>query len=148
MRDYYASFAKGGFGMIVSEGVYTDTAYSQGYFNQPGLATDAHRDSWKPIVQAVHEAGAAFIAQLMHGGAQTQGNIHHARHVAPSAVQPSGSQLKFYGGEGPYATPAEMSEEDIRRPSPVSRWRPGTRGRPASMESSCMAPTATCCTNS
>ncbi len=68
MRDYYASFAKGGFGMIVSEGVYTDTAYSQGYFNQPGLATDAHRDSWKPIVQAVHEAGAAFIAQLMHGG--------------------------------------------------------------------------------
>ena len=53
-------------------GVYTDTAYSQGYFNQPGLATDAHRDSWKPIVQAVHEAGTAFIAQLMHGGAQTQ----------------------------------------------------------------------------
>jgi len=115
MRDYYASFAKGGFGMLVSEGIYTDTAYSQGYFNQPGLATEVHRDSWKPVVQAVHEAGATFIAQLMHGGAQTQGNIHHARHVAPSAIQPSGSQLTFYGGEGPYATPAEMSEDDIQQ---------------------------------
>jgi len=29
MRDYYASFAKGGFGMVISEGIYTDTAYSQ-----------------------------------------------------------------------------------------------------------------------
>ena len=111
MRDYYASFAKGGFGMIVSEGVYTDTAYSQGYFNQPGLATDAHRDSWKPIVRFTKPVRRS---SRKHGGAQTQGNIHHARHVAPSAVQPSGSQLKFYGGEGPYATPAEMSEEDIQ----------------------------------
>ncbi|MCQ4295321.1 NADH:flavin oxidoreductase [Pseudomonas stutzeri] len=115
MRDYYASFAKGGFGLIVSEGVYTDTAFSQGYFNQPGLATEAHRDSWRLVVEAVHDAGAAFIAQLMHGGAQTQGNIHHARHIAPSAVQPSGSQLTFYGGEGPYATPAEMSEQEIQQ---------------------------------
>jgi len=114
MRDYYASFAKGGFGLIISEGIYTDTAYSQGYFNQPGLATEAHRDSWRLPVEAVHEGGAAFIAQLMHGGAQTQGNIHHARHVAPSAVQPNGSQLTFYGGEGPYATPAQMGEDDIQ----------------------------------
>lgn len=113
MRDYYQGFANGGFGLLISEGIYTDTAYSQGYFNQPGLATEAHRDCWQPIVTAVHEAGAAFIAQLMHGGAQTQGNLHHARHVAPSAVQPSGQQLSFYGGEGPYATPAEMTEEDI-----------------------------------
>jgi len=114
MRDYYQAFAEGGFGLLITEGTYTDIAYSQGYLNQPGLATEAQRDSWKPIVSAVHQAGAAIIAQLMHGGAQTQGNIHHARHVAPSAVQPAGMQLTFYSGEGPYATPAEMSEEEIR----------------------------------
>ncbi|MCF7202417.1 tRNA-dihydrouridine synthase [Pseudomonas oligotrophica] len=113
MRDYYQSFAEGGFALLISEGTYTDTEYSQGYFNQPGLATERQRDSWKPVVEAVHAAGAAFIAQLMHGGAQTQGNAHHARHVAPSAVQPGGQQLAFYGGEGPYATPAEMNEEEI-----------------------------------
>lgn len=115
MRDYYQAFAEGGFALLITEGTYTDTAYSQGYFNQPGLATEVQRDSWKPLVQAVHEAGAAFVAQLMHGGAQTQGNVHHARHVAPSAVQPGGEQLSFYGGEGPYATPAEMTEEEIQQ---------------------------------
>ncbi|WP_407290629.1 NADH:flavin oxidoreductase [Stutzerimonas zhaodongensis] len=114
MRDYYQAFAEGGFGMLITEGTYTDTAYSQGYLNQPGLATEVQRDKWVPIVTAVHEAGAAIVAQLMHGGAQTQGNIHHARHVAPSAVQPAGTQLSFYSGEGPYATPAEMTEEEIR----------------------------------
>ncbi|NKQ11317.1 oxidoreductase [Pseudomonas sp. SST3] len=114
MRDYYQAFAEGGFGLLITEGTYTDTAYSQGYFNQPGLATEIQRDSWVPVVEAVHTAGAAFIAQLMHGGAQTQGNIHHARHVAPSAVQPGGTQLSFYGGEGPYATPAEMTEKEIQ----------------------------------
>ncbi|MFL9812809.1 NADH:flavin oxidoreductase [Stutzerimonas sp. VN223-3] len=114
MRDYYQAFAKGGFGLLITEGTYTDTAYSQGYFNQPGLATEGQRDSWVPIVSAVHEEGAAIIAQLMHGGAQTQGNIQHARHVGPSAVQPDGRQLSFYGGEGPYATPAEMTETEIQ----------------------------------
>ncbi len=115
MRDYYQGFAEGGFGLLISEGTYTDTAYSQGYFNQPGLATEAQRDHWKPVVEAVHAAGAGFIAQLMHGGGQTQGNLHHARHVAPSAVQPKGNQLSFYGGEGPYATPAEMTEAEIQQ---------------------------------
>lgn len=115
MRDYYQAFAEGGFGLLLTEGIYTDTAYSQGYLNQPGLATETHRDSWRPIVEAVHTAGAAIVAQLMHGGAQTQGNIHHARHVAPSAVQPGGTQLSFYGGEGPYATPGEMTEDDIQQ---------------------------------
>lgn len=114
MRDYYQAFARGGFGLLITEGTYTDTAYSQGYFNQPGLATETQRDSWVPIVSAVHEAGSAIIVQLMHGGAQTQGNIHHARHVGPSAVQPNGRQLSFYGGEGPYATPAEMTETEIQ----------------------------------
>lgn len=115
MLSYYSGFAKGGFGLLISEGIYTDTEYSQGYFNQPGLATEAHRDSWKLTVEAVHNAGSAFIAQLMHAGAQTQGNLHHARHVAPSAVQPAGKQLSFYGGEGPYAIPAEMTEEEIQQ---------------------------------
>ncbi len=30
MRDYYASFAKGGFGMVISEGIYTDTGLYAG----------------------------------------------------------------------------------------------------------------------
>ena len=29
MRDYYAAFADGGFGLVITEGIYTDAAFSQ-----------------------------------------------------------------------------------------------------------------------
>ncbi len=38
MAEYYASFARGGFGLVITEGVYPDEAHAQGYINQPGLA--------------------------------------------------------------------------------------------------------------
>lgn len=41
MRDYYARFAKGGFGLVITEGIYTDKSHAQGYRNQPGIADDA-----------------------------------------------------------------------------------------------------------
>ncbi|WP_106476977.1 oxidoreductase [Phytohalomonas tamaricis] len=115
MRDYYTSFAQGEFGLLITEGTYTDEAFSQGYLNQPGLANEAQRDSWKPIVEAVHAEGSRMFAQLMHGGAQTQGNRFQQRTVGPSTVQPAGKQLSFYGGEGEYPVPDEMTEDEIQQ---------------------------------
>ncbi len=37
MRDYYRDFARGGFSLLISEGIYTDERFSQGYDYQPGL---------------------------------------------------------------------------------------------------------------
>lgn len=114
MRDYYVDFAKGGFSLLITEGTYPDEAYGQGYDNQPGLANDAQRNGWKSIVDAVHAEGGKIFVQLMHGGAQTQGNRFRDETVAPSAIRPKGEQLGFYGGSGPYPTPREMSEEEIQ----------------------------------
>ena len=50
MADYYGDFAAGGFGLVITEGIYTDQAYAQGYLLQPGLADDAQRDAWRPVV--------------------------------------------------------------------------------------------------
>ena len=44
MARYYAKFAEGGFSFLVTEGVYTDSAYSKGYLNQPGLVTRENLD--------------------------------------------------------------------------------------------------------
>ena len=90
MADYYATFARGGFGLIITEGIYTDTAHSQGYLNQPGLATDAHVRAWRPVVDAVHAHGAPIVAQLMHAGALSQGNSYGRHTIAPSAITPRG----------------------------------------------------------
>ncbi len=113
MAAYYRAFARGGFGLLITEGIYPDTAYSQGYLFQPGLATKEQASSWVKVVEAVHSEGAKIIAQLMHAGAQTQGNRFMTDTVGPSAIAPKGEQLGFYRGEGPYAVPAEITRRQM-----------------------------------
>jgi 2,4-dienoyl-CoA reductase-like NADH-dependent reductase (Old Yellow Enzyme family) len=113
MTDYYRNFGRGGFGLVITEGTYTDTAHSQGYLNQPGLASDAHVEGWRRVTDAVHAEGAPIVAQLMHAGALSQGNTHTADTIAPSAITPRGEMLEEYGGSGRWPTPREMKNDDI-----------------------------------
>lgn len=113
MADYYEAFAAGGFGLVVTEGIYTDQAFAQGYLFQPGLADDAQRDAWRTVVDRVHRQGGRIIAQLMHAGALSQGNPHRLATKGPSTVLPAGQQMAFYRGEGPYRMPDAMSADDI-----------------------------------
>lgn len=113
MADYYEAFAAGGFGLVITEGIYTDKAYAQGYLFQPGLADDAQRDAWRAVVDRVHGQGGRIVAQLMHAGALSQGNPYRDTAKGPSAVLPKGQQMAFYRGEGPYRMPEAMSADDI-----------------------------------
>ncbi len=111
MEDYYTAFATGGFGMIITEGVYTDDIASRGYPLQPGLVTLAQRDGWQRITAKVRAAGAYFICQLMHAGALSQ---QHTHTWGPSAVSPLGRRMPEYGGgDGPFPLPQAMTAADI-----------------------------------
>jgi 2,4-dienoyl-CoA reductase-like NADH-dependent reductase (Old Yellow Enzyme family) len=113
MAQYYANFARGGFSLVLTEGTYTDEAYSQGYFNQPGIANEEQTESWKKVVNAVKQQDSKIFVQLMHAGALSQGNRFTEETAGPSAVTPKGEKLGFYGGKGEFATPKEMTKEDI-----------------------------------
>lgn len=113
MRGYYTRFAQGGFGLVITEGLYTDKAFAQGYRNQPGIADDEQARAWAGITAEIHAGGALAFAQLMHAGALSQGNPFRSHTVGPSAVQPAGEQLGFYHGAGRYAMPVQMTEQDI-----------------------------------
>lgn len=113
VKKYYERFAEGGFGVIITEGIYTDKQYSQGYYNQPGLTDKEQINAWGMIVQAVHNRGSMMIAQLMHAGGQSQGNTYHHTSKAPSAIAPKGNQLGFYGGSGPFPVPEQMTKDEI-----------------------------------
>lgn len=115
MAQYYATFAEGGFSFLVSEGVYTDDAYSKGYRNQPGLVTSDHVEAWTQVTDAVHDADAAMFAQLMHSGAQNQGVPQSADQetIAPSAIQPDGEKNEAYGGDGTYPVPKKATQADL-----------------------------------
>ena len=110
MADYYARFAAGRFALVITEGTYTDDAYSQAYTRQPGLVTDEQQRGWRAVTEAVHANGIPIVAQLMHAGALSQ--CLDAT-VAPSAVQPRGHKMRSYGGEGLFPLPEAMDDQLI-----------------------------------
>ena len=112
MVDYYTSFAKGAFSVIITEGLYTDNFASQSYVFQPGMVTTKHIESWKKITDVVHKHHALIIAQLMHGGAISQ---YQKSTIAPSPIQPKGVKLASYGGSGAFSIPKPMTLQDIEQ---------------------------------
>jgi 2,4-dienoyl-CoA reductase-like NADH-dependent reductase (Old Yellow Enzyme family) len=113
MAAYYADYARGGFGLVISEGTYTDHAHSQAYANQPAIVTDTQVRAWARVADRVHDAGGRMFLQLMHAGALVQGTHHRDVAIAPSAIRPKGRKLVGYGGHGRYALPREMTAADI-----------------------------------
>ena len=115
MASYYRIFADGGFGLLITEGLYTDEQASQAYLFQPGIATPTHAEAWRRVVDGVHAAGSKIFAQLMHAGGQSQGNSHTTTTWGPSAVPPKGEKMAMYRGSGPFQTPEAMTTEQIRQ---------------------------------
>lgn len=114
MQAYYADFARGGFGLVISEGIYIDKAWSQTYAFQGGLTDPEQAAGWRNITDAVHQQGGRIFAQIQHAGALSQGNFYRQGTVAPSAVRPKGKQMTFYRGEGEYPVPRELNENEIQ----------------------------------
>lgn len=114
MRAYYEDFARGGFGLVISEGIYIDKAWSQTYAFQAGLTSPEQIAGWRSVTDAVHKNDGRIFAQIQHAGALSQGNYFRSGTVAPSAVRPVGKQMTFYRGEGEYPVPRELSEEEIQ----------------------------------
>ncbi len=111
MRPYYGDFARGGFGVVITEGTYTDTDASQGYEGQPGMVNDLQQDAWRVIADEVRLEGSVIIMQLMHAGALAQRAF--GRTIAPTALRPRGEMMPDYGGHGPYPLPTEMTLDDL-----------------------------------
>jgi 2,4-dienoyl-CoA reductase-like NADH-dependent reductase (Old Yellow Enzyme family) len=113
MVDYYAEYARGGWGLVMTEATYVDLKYSQGYNDQPGMANDVQQESWRKVVDAVHAEGVPFFMQLFHAGAINQGNHWVEGSISPSAVPPLGEQIGRYNGSGPFQTPREITRDEM-----------------------------------
>lgn len=66
-HTHLAQFASGGAGLIIAE---ASAIAPEGRISprDAGLWNDAQRDAWAPIVQAIHDRGAAAGIQLAHAG--------------------------------------------------------------------------------
>jgi 2,4-dienoyl-CoA reductase-like NADH-dependent reductase (Old Yellow Enzyme family) len=92
MVAYYARRARGGAGLIITEGTYPDERYGgRAYLSQPGIVTARHVAGWRRIANAIHTHGAKAILQLMHGGRVTDPRcLGSAQPVSASAGQSPG----------------------------------------------------------
>jgi 2,4-dienoyl-CoA reductase-like NADH-dependent reductase (Old Yellow Enzyme family) len=115
MAEYYGSYARGGFALVITEGTYIDDREAQGYLNQPGIVTDAQVAAWKQVVDAIHAAGGAVFLQLQHAGAIAQGRPSGSQNVGPSVIVPKGEKLSIYQGTGGFDAPREITRDEIRQ---------------------------------
>ncbi len=95
MTAYYARRARGGFGMIITEGTYEeDKLGCRAYLSQPGVANRKHVKAWKNVSKAIHAHGSTAILQLMHGGRVSDPRVLDGKPpVSASATQSGGWTL-------------------------------------------------------
>jgi 12-oxophytodienoic acid reductase len=90
---------------MISEGTVV-SPQGHGYPCTPGIDTAEHVEAWKPIVQAVHDKGAAFFCQLWHVGRASH------PHYQPDEALPVGpSPLKITDGNQAFSLKSMQMED-------------------------------------
>jgi N-ethylmaleimide reductase len=101
MAAYYARRARGGFGMIITEGSYeVDDDYGcKAYLSQPGIANAKHVAGWKKVTDAIHQNGAVAILQLMHGGRVSDPRCLNGQQACSASDGQSGGWILYTDNE-------------------------------------------------
>ena len=111
MATYYAQRASAG--LIISEA----TGISReglGWPNAPGLWSEAQVEGWKPVTEAVHQAGGRIVAQLWHMGRLVHPSLGGGQPVSASATL-APDLAHTYPGKKPYTLAREATRDDIER---------------------------------
>lgn len=109
--EYYKQRASAG--LILTEGTWPNSE-AIGAIDVPGLFTDKQMEGWKPVTEAVHEAGGRIFVQLGHCGAASHpALLNGAQPLAPSEV--SLNHQVFDGSFQQTSTPRSMTLGDIAR---------------------------------
>jgi N-ethylmaleimide reductase len=107
---YYAQRA--GAGLIISEATNI-SPQAVGYALTPGIWSDEQVAAWKPVVDAVHDAGGLIFLQLWHTGRISHPDLHGGElPVAPSAIKPEG-QAFTKDGMKDHVTPRALETDEI-----------------------------------
>lgn len=119
MAEYYAQRAGGG--LLITEGTNI-SPLSNAFDGAPGIWTRAQTEGWKPVVEAVHAAGAAIFTQLWHSGRVSNDTILNGQAPLAPSVTDGREVLQVYAIDaagGSYkvsaSLPREMTVDDISR---------------------------------
>ena len=109
--DYYRQRASAG--LIISEA----TGISReglGWPYAPGLWSEAQVEGWKPVTEAVHEAGGRIVAQLWHMGRLVHPDLGGGQPVSASATT-GPHRLHTYDGKKDAVEAHALTTDEIAR---------------------------------
>lgn len=111
MALYYRQRA--GAGLIISEATVI-SPQGIGYPATPGIYNDSQVAHWRPIAEAVHEAGGCIFMQLWHVGRISHPDFLNGElPVAPSAIAPAGN-VATPAGVKPFVKPRALEVDEIK----------------------------------
>jgi 2,4-dienoyl-CoA reductase-like NADH-dependent reductase (Old Yellow Enzyme family) len=109
MIDYYRQRASAG--LIISEATGI-SRQGLGWPYAPGLWSDEQVEAWKPVTQAVHDAGGRIVAQLWHMGRAVHSSVTGEQPVSASATA-TPADAYTYEGKKPYETARALAASEI-----------------------------------
>jgi 2,4-dienoyl-CoA reductase-like NADH-dependent reductase (Old Yellow Enzyme family) len=111
MAEYYTQRSSAG--LILSEGVPVDPM-GVGYNDVPGIWSEAQTEAWKPITDAVHDAGGRIFAQIWHvGRISDPEHLDGKLPVAPSAIAAAGT-VSLLRPKREYVTPRALETDEVK----------------------------------
>nr|WP_231998323.1 hypothetical protein [Mycobacterium sp. 1245499.0] len=90
---YFRRRAAGGLGLLITESALIPDPSTATDLDMLSYFHDSTKAAWKPVVEAVHDEGAAIFSQLLHAGVYRG----HQPSLFPDVPTASPSGIDFYG---------------------------------------------------
>ena len=110
MKTYYAQRA--GAGLIISEATGI-SRQGLGWPYAPGLWREEQVEAWKPVTEAVHEAGGRIVAQLWHMGRVVHPSFLGGAQPVSASATTAPSKAHTYEGRQPYVEARALRLDEI-----------------------------------
>src|SRR3954451_14158555 len=110
MRTYYAQRAGAGLMLTEATGI---SRQGLGWPYAPGLWTGAQVEGWKPVVEALHEAGGRIFAQLWHMGRVVHSSFLGGEAPVSASATRAPAKAHTYEGRQPYDEARALRRDEI-----------------------------------
>ena len=111
MVEYYRQ--RSGAGLILTEATGI-SRQGLGWPYAPGIWTEEQREAWKPVVEAVHEAGGRIFCQLWHMGRVVHPSFLGGEAPVSASATTAPYKAHTYEGRQPYTEARALRVDEIQ----------------------------------
>jgi len=112
MRTYYVQRAEAGLIITEATGISRE---GLGWPYAPGIWNDAQQEAWKPITDAVHQAGGRIFLQMWHMGRVVHSSFLGGAKPVSSSATTAPYKAHTYDGRQPYDEARALEIAEIPR---------------------------------